>query len=114
MIVIPEERGLLGVGIVARGALTREGAVLGPAIAHRCRPTAMQMHDGPGRKRRNGLIGRSPTASGLILCAIRGGDGGDRIRLVLRESVDPFDLNALPPRDLRGLSLQRALLPPHL
>jgi exodeoxyribonuclease V alpha subunit len=82
--------------------------------AHRCRPTAMEMYNGPGRKRRNGRIGFSPTASGLILCAIRGGDCCDRIRLIPRDSVDPFDLNALPTRDLNGRSWQRALIRPHL
>src|SRR6266700_765838 len=74
----------------------------------------MQMHHRPGRKRRNGLIGRSATASGLILRAIRGGDGSDRIRLIPRDSVDPFDLKALPARDLDGWPWQRALIRPHL
>ena len=67
MIVIPEQRGLLVVGIVARGELTREGGVLGPAVASRRCPTAMEMNNGPGRKSSNGLIDRSPTASRLIL-----------------------------------------------
>ena len=67
MIVIPEQCGLLVVGIVTRGELTGEGGVLSPAIAHRCRPTTMEMHDGPGWKRRHSLIDRSPTTSRLIL-----------------------------------------------
>jgi hypothetical protein len=47
-------------------------------------------------------IGRSAAAARFHLRAIRGGDSGDRIRLVHRNGVDPFDLNALPTRDLDG------------
>src|SRR5438270_13348562 len=43
-----------------------------------------------------------------------GGDSGDRIRFVLGDSVDPFDLKALPAKDLDGGSWQQALIRPHL
>ena len=80
--------------------------VLGPAIAHGSRASAMQMHHRPGRKPCDDRIGRPPAAARLILRVIRCGDSDDRIRLIRRNGVDPFDLD-----DGTG---QRAFIRPHL